>query len=171
MRTRAGDGSLATSAAALLLHGRTGERPVRAKDTAIARLWTEDPFATCTLIEELTRVRRHDVLFGQATLGAGNDRFPRDVARSSAPLCTADGKARIRCCLHQALEARGTKAVSLPGSNGCTRQDRRAEHRTQFHVAALRRVQPCGFSLSLSFLSSRLVSGLDSGLGGTAGTG
>jgi hypothetical protein len=67
------DGTPLTSTAALPeLHGWTLYVSKRAKHTAVARQWPEQPVATLTLVEEYARISRHLLGRGRAALGARN---------------------------------------------------------------------------------------------------
>ena len=68
------------AAAALFLNGWTGDRPVRTKYAAVARLGLEQRFTLGALVKILTRIRRHDLRPCVAAAWAGEHGFEDDSA-------------------------------------------------------------------------------------------
>ena len=72
------------------MDGRTGDRPVRTKYAAVARLGLQERLALRAFVKILTRIRRHDLLLRVPAARAGQHGFNDDRAHGFA--MTFDGK-------------------------------------------------------------------------------
>ena len=87
---RATTSTAAAATPSLLLNGRTRQRCVRTKDTAVARLRFEHGVAAIAFVEPLARIGGHDLVLH---VTAHRARDPRRKDRFVCHSCASDGQA------------------------------------------------------------------------------